>query len=83
MTFEDTLRDYNYRNGFSVPSIYTSTRILTLTGRAVDDYFSLLYSIYIYDLYTAKGIRVIDVMITENIYMHMHIQPLEYKGNKN
>ena len=50
---------------------------------AVYDYFSLLYSIYIYDLYTAMGIRVIYVMSTENIYILMHVQPWEYKGNKN
>ena len=68
---------------FQCPLYILAQEYWTLFVRAVDDYFSLLYYIYIYDLYTAKGIKVIKVISTENIYMHMHIQPWENKGNRN
>lgn len=53
MTLEDTLRDYNYHNGFSVPTIYTSTRILDTISASYGRLFYLtVFHLYIWSIYS-------------------------------
>ena len=59
---------------FQYPPYILAQENWTLIVRAADDYFSLLYYIYIYDLYTVKGIRVVKVISTKNIYTGLHSQ---------